>query len=147
MNRSNVDVRQLSETYGITREEVLKLKDEVWTDGLQRARAEHKNLRESIFQEWQDALELSDAATWQQICDAACEQYPVLNTESFDGSREKLGFVDYRQLQDEIEALDNVLGDLVGGSDWVEAFIPTNEGKAPDFPDMASGGLYSASQL
>ena len=84
LNKSNVDAQLL--------------KDEVLTQGLAKLREKHKTVRQSACAAWLDWKALSDATTWEEVCDVACNQFAFLSKETFDGSREKPGFDDYEQL-------------------------------------------------
>lgn len=133
LNKSNVDTRALSETYHLSVEEVRKLKDKIWTDGLAAAKAKHKTARQCVSKEWLDWVELSDATTLDEVQDAACRQFAFLSKETFDGSREKLSYVDYAQLQREIDQLEKFDGCLVQRAGWLQALIPepTSEDDEP----------------
>ena len=146
LNKSNVDTRALSETYHLSMEEVRKLKDEVWTDGLATAKAKHKTARHCISKEWLDWRELSDATTLDEVQDAACNQFAFLSKETFDISREKLAFVDYAQLQREIDQLEKFEGCLVARAGWLQALIPKKEASVHD-SDLAKEYLAMRSDI
>ena len=131
LNKSNVDARHLSEIYNISRGDVMRLKEEVWTQGLAKTIEKHKSVREVACMKWYGWPDLSDATTWDQVCDAACNQFAFLSKETFDGSREKPGFDDYKQLQREINQLEHFNLCLSEQAGWIQALIPETETESP----------------
>ena len=117
LNKSNVDAQLL--------------KDEVLTQGLAKLREKHKTVRQSACAAWLDWKALSDATTWEEVCDVACNQFAFLSKETFDGSREKPEFDDYEQLQREINQLEHFNLCLSEQAGWLQVLIPETETESP----------------
>ena len=119
-----IDVQNLSDTYNLTHDEVLRVKDTVFTHSLAEAKDQHKAVRKECREAWQNDTGLSETVKWRDVCIHACRVYPDLSIESFNGVRTTPDYQDYRTLRVEIARLESMKDDLLNRAEWVVSLLP-----------------------
>ena len=119
-----IDIQNLSDTYNLTHDEVLRVKDTVFTYSLAEAKDQHKAIRKECRETWQNDTGLSESVKWRDVCIHACRVYPDLSIESFNGVRTTPDYQDYRTLRVEIARLESMKDDLLNRAEWVASLLP-----------------------
>ena len=119
-----IDIQNLSDTYNLTHDEVLRVKDTVFTYSLAEAKDQHKAVRKECCETWQNDTGLSESVKWRDVCIHACRVYPDLSIESFNGVRTTPDYQDYRTLRVEIARLESMKDDLLNRAEWVASLLP-----------------------
>ena len=128
-----IDIQNLSDTYNLTHDEVLRVKDTVFTYSLAEAKDQHKAVRKECRETWQNDTGLSESVKWRDVCIHACRVYPDLSIESFNGVRTTPDYSDYQTLMIEIARLESMKADILNRAEWVASLIPDPNAPAQSY--------------